>query len=197
MSNDNLFSKAEIKYLIKNKDIVIGSFGLAAIILATMNYGILYLIPGIILTIAALGMRGYKIYKIYERNKKIERTRIKYNFKKIKTMDGYQFEKFVADSLKLIGYKTELTKKSGDFGIDVIAKIENKVIGIQVKHYKGKVGYDAVKEVHSGGKIYKCNEYWVVTSNNLGFTRQAKIGAEKLNIKLYDIDDFAYLLDFK
>lgn len=197
MSKDKFFSKSEIKYLIENKDIVIGSFGVASIILATMNYGDLYLIPGIILTIAALVLRGHKLYKIYERNKKIERTRIKYNFKKINTMDGYQFEKFVADSLKLVGYSTELTKKSGDFGIDVIAKSQNKVIGIQVKHYKGKVGYDAIKEVHAGGKIYKCNEYWVVISNNHGFTKQAKIGAEKLNIKLYDVDDFAYLLDIK
>ena len=67
-------------------------------------------------------------------------------------MDGYQFEKIVADSLKLVGYSTELTKKSGDFGIDVIAKIENKVIGIQVKHHKGKVCYDAFKEVQQGVK---------------------------------------------
>ncbi|CDR30210.1 Restriction endonuclease [Acholeplasma oculi] len=197
MKKDNLLSKSDIKFLVENKDIVIGSFGIAAIILATMDYGILYLILGVLLTMISLVMRGYTLYKTYKRNKRIEHTRMKYNFKKINTMDGYQFEKFVADSLKLIGYSTELTKKSGDFGIDVIAKTKNKVIGIQVKHYKSKVGYDAIKEVHAGGKIFKCNEYWVVISNNHGFTRQAKIGAEKLNIKLLDIDEFALMLDIK
>ena len=64
---------------------------------------------------------------------------MKYNFKKINTMDGYQFENFVADSLKLIGYSTELTKKSGDFGIDVIAKPRIKLLGFRLNTIRVKL----------------------------------------------------------
>jgi len=195
MSRNRLISKSDIKYIKENYDLIIGALGLAGIILSVLNYGIGYIILGVPLSLIAIFIRTYRLYNIYLNNKKIERSKLKYDFKKIDKMNGYQFERFVATGLKTIGFNTGVTKSSGDFGIDVIAKKKDKVIGIQVKHYNIKVGYDAVKEAYSGGDYWNCNEYWVITSSNKGFTKQAIEGAKKLNIKLYNIDDFALILE--
>ncbi len=197
MKRNQIFTKKDIEYFKNNLDVIIGIFGLSCIILAVLNFGTIYWIFGIPLLIIAASIKSFKLYKLYLRNKKIEITKLKYNFDRIDEMTPYEFEKFIADGLKSIGYKTEVTKGSGDFGVDVIAKYKSENVAIQVKHYKGKVGYDAVKEVVSGGKFNRCNQYWVVTSNEHGFTRQAKIGARQLDVKLLNINDYALLLNLE
>lgn len=119
-----------------------------------MGYGIGYWVFGIIATLAALSIKGYKLYKQYEKHKLVQKAKIKYGFKQIKNMTPYKFEQFVADALKTKGYKTEVTKGSEDFGIDVIAKSKTSTTGIQAKHYKDKVPYKAVQEAYSSGKIW-------------------------------------------
>lgn len=193
--NNGYLTKKEIEYLKKNYELVILAFGIAGIILAVLEYDVGYWVFGIITTLVGLSIKGYKLYKKYEKHKLVQKAKIKYGFKQIKNMTPYQFEQFVADALKTKGYKTEVTKGSGDFGIDVIARNKTSIIGIQAKHYKDKVGYKAVQEAYSGGKIWKCNEYWVVTSNEHYFTRQAKQGAIELGVKLFNINDFAYMLE--
>jgi hypothetical protein len=47
----------------------------------------------------------------------------------------YEFEKVVAQLFERMGYNVELTSKSGDYGIDVIARYKQDVIAIQTKKY--------------------------------------------------------------
>ena len=51
----------------------------------------------------------------------------------IDTMDGYEFEAFLSDLFNRMGYNTEITKGSGDYGIDLIA------IKRSIYWYSGKV----------------------------------------------------------
>ena len=41
---------------------------------------------------------------------------------KLGEMDGYEFEKFVAELFEEIGYETEVTPRSNDQGVNIIAE---------------------------------------------------------------------------
>lgn len=112
------------------------------------------------------------------------KSRSKYNMAQIDLMDGKQFEIFVANLFTNMGYKTEVTKASGDQGVDVIAKKGEKILAIQAKHYNQAVGNHAIMEVVAGAKFYNANLCYVVTNNY--FTKSAKDLAATNNVILWD-----------
>jgi len=103
----------------------------------------------------------------------------------IDKMDGFQFEVYLKALFKELGYKPEVTKKAGDFGVDIVLKGKNRIV-IQAKRYgiKNKVGIGAVQEVYAGKTYYKAEEAWVIT-NSL-FTKQAIELAKACNVKILD-----------
>ena len=100
--------------------------------------------------------------------------------------NGIQFEKQYADYLRSCGKDVELTNQSGDFGVDCIIHESDGDIAVQCKRHKEPIGVGAVQEVFSGGQYYGCNKYEVVST--AGFTPQAKVFADKLGVKLVDLD---------
>lgn len=98
-------------------------------------------------------------------------------------MDGYQFEKFVANLYKKLGYKASVTKSSGDQGVDVIVTddLGNKT-GVQTKRSATKVTNRAVQEIYSGINYYGCSDGIVITNNY--FTPSAISLASKNSIKI-------------
>src|SRR5690625_5763781 len=85
-----------------------------------------------------------------------------------------------------------VTKKSGDYGADVVLKGKNKIV-IQAKRYgyKNNVSMDAVREVFAARSYYKADEAWVIT--NSFFTKQAKELAKACGVKLlnrYELEKF-------
>ncbi len=111
------------------------------------------------------------------------------DLKKIDKMEGLQFEHYVADILRYYGYlSVEVTKGSGDFGIDITCYNRNKKVVCQVKRYKDKVGVTAVQEAVAGKVFYKANLAVVIT--NSYFTSPAIKMAEKCNVILIDRDNF-------
>ncbi len=109
-----------------------------------------------------------------------------YNIAQIDLMSGIDFENFVADLFVRLGYQSEVTKSSGDQGVDVIAKKGEKIIAIQAKHYNQAVGNHAIMEVVAGAKYYNANLCYVVTNNY--FTKSAKELAATNNVILWDRD---------
>jgi hypothetical protein len=106
------------------------------------------------------------------------------------TMSGFEFEYFVSRVLKEMGYTTEVTKKSGDYGIDIIAKKDKKIVAVQCKRYAetNPVGnQDVQKCLGSMHKIKAKQSIFVTTSH---FTKQALVQAEKAPIELWDKDTF-------
>ena len=88
-------------------------------------------------------------------------------------MDGYQFEEQCAIILKRKHFsKIEVTKSSGDQGVDIIAYKHRKKYGIQCKYYTYPVGNKAVQEAYAGSKFYGCDVAVVMTNNT--FTKSAK-----------------------
>lgn len=100
-------------------------------------------------------------------------------------MDGYQFEYQCAAILKRKHFKKiEVTKSSGDQGVDIIAFKHHKKYGIQCKYYTYPVGNKAVQEAYAGANFYDCEKVIVMT--NATFTKSACELAEKLEVELWD-----------
>lgn len=100
-------------------------------------------------------------------------------------MSGEEFEQYVQAILKRNGYKdVQLTKKSGDYGIDILAKYQGESYAIQCKKYARPVGVAAIQQAYSGCQYYQCDYAIVVT--NSSFTMQAQTLAEKNDVGLWD-----------
>ncbi len=103
----------------------------------------------------------------------------------IDAMEGHQFEAFCADVLSKNGYMdVEVTRGSGDQGIDIIAYKDGVKFGIQCKCYSSDVGNKAVQEAFSGKTYYKCHVGVVLT--NRYFTRSAIELSKSNGILLWD-----------
>ncbi|ASK64281.1 restriction endonuclease [Virgibacillus phasianinus] len=129
-----------------------------------------------------------KVVKRKQRYRLMKRSGIK----DIDQMQGYQFEEYLKVLFKGLGYRPIVTKKSGDYGADVVLKGRNKIV-IQAKRYgyKHNVSMDAVREVFASMFFYKADEAWVIT--NSFFTKQAMILAKACGVKLlnrYELEEF-------
>ncbi|MDE5908922.1 MAG: restriction endonuclease [Lachnospiraceae bacterium] len=100
-------------------------------------------------------------------------------------MEGHEFEYFCADLLRQRGFvEVEVTKGSGDYGIDILAEKEGVTYAIQCKCYTTPVGVKAVQEAYAGRDYY--DRMVGVVMTNQYFTAPAVDAAKKLKILLWD-----------
>lgn len=111
----------------------------------------------------------------------------------IDTLNGFQFEKFVGEIFNAFGYKTKVTKKSGDNGADILAAKHGKVFAVQTKmYYNHTVGNKAVQEAHSAKFFY--NTHSAVVICNSRFSKSAIDTAEKLGVVLIGREELENIL---
>lgn len=102
-------------------------------------------------------------------------------------MTGQQFEEYVKEILIRNGYKNvELTKRSGDYGIDILAEYKGMMYAIQCKKYAKPVGVAAIQQAYTGCEYYGCDQAVVVTNNR--FTHQAIQLSQSNDIILWNGD---------
>ena len=100
-------------------------------------------------------------------------------------MEGHEFEYFCAELLKQKGFvDVEVTKGSGDYGIDILAEKEGVTYAVQCKRYAAPVGVKAIQEAYAGRDYYDRMVGAVMT--NQYFTAPAVEAAKKLKILLWD-----------
>lgn len=100
-------------------------------------------------------------------------------------MEGHEFEYFCADLLKNRGFvDVEVTRGSGDYGIDILAGKDGVTYAIQCKRYSTPVGVKAIQEAYAGRDYYDRMVGAVMT--NQYFTSPAVEAAGKLKILLWD-----------
>ena len=103
----------------------------------------------------------------------------------IDLMEGHEFEYFCADLLQRRGFQeVEVTKGSGDYGIDILAEKDGGTYAIQCKCYGAPVGVKAIQEAYAGRDYYDRMVGAVLT--NQYFTQPAVEAAKKLKILLWD-----------
>lgn len=118
----------------------------------------------------------------------------RYTLARIDAMDGHAFEHFTADLLRKLGYqKVQVTRGSGDQGVDVLAEKEGVKYAFQCKCYSSDLGNKPVQEVHAGKYIYQCHVGVVIT--NRYFTQGAKDAAKATGILLWDRDKLRSLIE--
>lgn len=109
-------------------------------------------------------------------------------------MEGLEFEYYCAELLAANGFiEVEVTKGSGDYGIDILAEKDGVTYAIQCKRYAGLVGVKAVQEAYAGRDYYDRMVGAVMT--NQYFTKPAAEAARKLKILMWDRDYIEYLED--
>ena len=103
----------------------------------------------------------------------------------IDELEGHDFEDYCAALLSRNGfYEVEVTKGSGDFGLDILAEKDGVTYGIQCKRYDKPIGVAAVQQAYAGRDYYGRMVGAVMT--NQYFTEAAVKMAQTLNILLWD-----------
>lgn len=108
-------------------------------------------------------------------------------------LTGPEFEDYVALVLKDNGFRNvEVTKTSGDQGVDILAERNGKSYAIQCKNYEGAVGNFAVQEAFAGAQFYGCEEAAVICPGT--FTRAAKELAAQTGVRLWDGERLSHMM---
>ena len=108
-------------------------------------------------------------------------------------LSGPEFEAYFALVLADNGFKNvEITKGSGDQGVDILAERNGRSYAIQCKNYDGAVGNFAVQEAFAGAEYYDCDLAAVVCPGT--FTRAAKELAAQTGVILWDGERLSYMM---
>ncbi|MDQ2077757.1 restriction endonuclease [Marinimicrobium sp. ABcell2] len=103
----------------------------------------------------------------------------------------YVFEEFVADIFEGLGYEVNRTPRSGDYGIDIIARSDSDCIAIQVKRYSigNNIGAKEVQTTLGGMQYadYRANKSIIITTSD--FTVRALQQAKGCPIELWTSED--------
>ncbi|MCZ7356897.1 MAG: restriction endonuclease [Candidatus Methanoperedens sp.] len=101
-------------------------------------------------------------------------------------MDPYDFELLLGDLFEAMGYATQVTQRSRDYGVDILIKLEHFGIShswiVQAKKYNGSVGVREVREYGSLRMRDRVDGVIIVTTGY--FTQDAIDEADQYNVKL-------------
>jgi HJR/Mrr/RecB family endonuclease len=99
-------------------------------------------------------------------------------------LDGYQFEKYLSQLFRYMGYAVYETPPTGDQGADLVLSKSGQKAVVQAKKYSDKVTNKAIQEVFTAKAHYKADKAMVVT--NSFFTDSAIQLALSNDVELWD-----------
>lgn len=114
-------------------------------------------------------------------------------------LSGIEFERLITGLLERMGFRTEMTKASGDGGVDIVATLNRPIVGgryiIQCKRYapNSLVGAALVREFYGALNADRGAIKGILITTS-GFTTQAKEFARGLPIELIGRDQLRQLL---
>ena len=103
-----------------------------------------------------------------------------------KITDPIEYEHAVCEVFTNCCWNAQVTKASGDQGVDVIAELNSVRVAVQCKLYSSPVGNGAVQEVFAAKSHYDCQLAMVVTNNS--YTTSAKQLASTCGVELLHHD---------
>ncbi len=123
-------------------------------------------------------------YHIYKLNKA--------GLPQIDKMSGTDFEDFLAQLFKKLGYKVELVGGMADYGADLIIEKDNTRIAVQAKCWNYPVNVKAIQEIYTAKAHYNATEAIAITNSH--FTSNAITLANENHVKLIDREKLASLI---
>jgi hypothetical protein len=118
------------------------------------------------------------------------------------SLSGVEFERLILALLQRMGFRAEMTRTTGDGGIDIVANLDKPIIGgrylVQCKRFtESLIGAPLVREFY-GAVVADRKSVKGILITTSGFTTQAREFAETLQIELIDRNQLTNLLaDFK
>lgn len=131
----------------------------------------------------------YAIKRAVIKRKKARQNKEKiavFDMSQIDSMSGEEFEFVLKDIFENLGYQVKLTKKSHDYGADLIVSKKGLSSLVQAKCYGKTVGIKAVQEIIAARKHYGVRDIIVATNNY--FSKEAQILASENDVVLMDRD---------
>ncbi|PHF09569.1 restriction endonuclease [Bacillus wiedmannii] len=123
----------------------------------------------------------------------MHREKVKATRGNLEIMDPREFEYFVADFFRSLGYKVQVTSGSNDGGKDIILYKGNEMKFVEVKRYtKNSIGRPFIQKLHSAiVDADAVGGYFVTLSN---FNQNARQYAANKNIELIDGDSLINMM---
>lgn len=116
---------------------------------------------------------------------------------RIARLDSHQMEELAAALLRALGFRTRISPRGPDRGVDVIASpdglgLQSPRILCEVKHRKGSMG---APEIRNFSGTLRVGDRGLYLSTG-GFTKEAKYEAERtpIPVTLLDLDELARLV---
>ncbi len=145
-----------------------------------------------LLIIGVIAASAIFYYTIYLKEKARREALLQLSIDDIDSMTGIEFENYTEALLRKLGYRTQQTAITGDFGVDLIALKDHKKIAVQCKRYKRPLGLGAIQEVHAGMTHCGCDSALVIT--NSSFTKAAVQLARTTHCRLIDRAELAAIV---
>lgn len=105
---------------------------------------------------------------------------------RLQAMNALEFEEYVANLFRQIGYTVEITQGSGDHGIDLLLRKDNQLIAVQCKRWHNPVGEPVVRDFLGSLMGVGAQSGYVVTTTT--FTSHAYAFTQDKPIQLIDLD---------
>jgi Holliday junction resolvasome RuvABC ATP-dependent DNA helicase subunit len=118
---------------------------------------------------------------------------------KLQQLTGTQFEEVITSLLTRLGFRTQMTKASGDGGIDIVAVSDRPFVGgkylIQCKRFSEDtpVGSPTVREFYGAVSADRGAVKGILVTTS-SFSANAKDFAQSVGIELIDMDQLRSLL---
>lgn len=134
-------------------------------------------------------LRGYELLESYEEavaawESNIERSRRVF-WENLP--DGYAFEVELGQLYEKAGYTVEVTRKSGDGGVDIWLRRQGESAIVQCKHHKSRVGVADARELLFLRDDHRVDK--AVLASVSGFTSGVRKLARRHPLELVDLDD--------
>jgi len=105
------------------------------------------------------------------------------------SLSGVEFEKLITSLLRRMGFRADMTRASGDGGVDIVAHLDRPIVGgrylIQCKRFESLVGAPIIREFY-GAVVADRKAVKGIFITTSGFTDQARAFAESLPLELID-----------
>lgn len=103
-------------------------------------------------------------------------------------LDGWEFEEEAAKIFRLNGYKAQVTKKTGDGGIDIILKKDKKKIIVQCKHYRSAIAPEVLRALWGVREDFRTEHVMLLASSGISKASRDFI-KNKPTFKIMDLED--------
>lgn len=95
-----------------------------------------------------------------------------------------EFERDIGELVEVLGYGGQVTKPTGDDGVDVLAVRGSRIVAIQCKMYQGSVGNQPIQLLLASKVLHRATDFICITTGR--YTRAAKELAGKTGVVLID-----------